>query len=485
MKRSAALFLLLIVPFAAFSQSTTGNLEGWVVDSTGAAIPGASITVVSPDLQGMRGISTDEQGFFRLLALPSGKYKVKVQHISYQPVAFENVQIQLGKTTAIPAMKMQQTSVEMAEVVVSGQRPLVDPATATSGVNLSHENFELLPIDRNYRSIASVAPHANQSYYGDEVNIAGATGVENRYFVNGNDVTDMSNGMGGTNLPYNFIREIEVKTGGFEPEYKSSLGGIINVITYSGGNDFSGQVFGFYTGSNFGGKQRLAPTDPPRGSLTQYDFGVALGGPIEKDRLWFFAAFNPSYRNRDVEIPGLGTFPDRLNSQTFAGKLSWKASDVLDIDATILGDPTTNKSVNGGSPPAILNALNADPFLSDVSSGGYNVLIDARDVAIKNLILQSSLSWTRRIEKSVPSTGRGAAELYYSDNVTGTVSGGTGWTSDATTSILGAKFSGTAMVGDHAVKAGIEYREIAFDDFSDHTILYKNADTSFTLGRSY
>lgn len=483
MTRAVGLLLVFFVPVMILAQSTTGNLEGWVFDAKGDAIVGAEVTVASPDLQGMRGISTDERGFFRLLALPSGRYSVKIRHLSYQPAIFESVQIWLGKTTTLRDVRLQQTSIQMAEVVISGQRPLLDPSSATSGANLSHENFEVLPIERNYRSIASMLPRANQSYYGDEVNIGGATGVENRYFINGNDVTDVYRGVGGTDLPYNFIREIEVKTGGYEPEYKSSLGGIINVITYSGGNNFSGQVFGFYTNNNFGGEQRLAQTEPPKGAFAQYDLGFGVGGPILRDRLWFFTAFNPSYQNEDIKIPGLGYYPDQSTTQTFAGKLSWKATDALDMTATVLGDPTTRKAVGKSfwGRPTVLKAANADPFLEDLTTGGYNVLIDARHVTSDNLILQASLSWTTRKQKCMPSTEKGSAEMYDFDEVTGTVSGGTGEEVDITTSIAGAKFSGIALFEDHIVKAGIEYRDVVLDNIVTSSELDRANDTTYSV----
>ena len=482
MKSAASLLLLLFVPATIFSQSTTGNLEGWIFDTNGAAIVGADVTVTSPDLQGVRGVSTDERGFFRLLALSSGKYTVKVRHISYQPATFEKVQVWLGKTTTLPEVRLQQSTVEMAEVVVSGERPLLDPTSATSVANFIVEKFEVLPLDRNYRSIASILPHANQSFYGDEINIAGATGAENKYFINGNDVSDDFRGAGGTNLPYNFVREIEVKTGGYEPEYKSSLGGIINVITYSGGNDLSGQTFGFFTNSNFGGQQRLAPSEAPKGSYSQYDFGLALGGPIVKDRLWFFAAYDPTYRNEDVRIPGLGYYPDQTKTQTFAGKLSWKVSDAFDMTATILGDPTSRKAVGDWfwAHQTALNATNADPFLVDRTSGGYNVLIDARHVANQNLLLQGSLSWNTRAQKYQPSTQKGATEPFYFDGVTGTYSGGTGENTDITTSMIATKLSGTALFADHVFKVGVEYRRVLFDNVNIAAGIWKNAEADFT-----
>jgi hypothetical protein len=463
-------------------QSTTGDLEGWVFDTNGSPIVAANVTVTSADLQGTRGIATDERGFFRLLALPSGKYTVHLRHVSFQPVTFENVQIWLGKMTTLPEARLNQSSVEMGDVVVSGERPLLDPTSTTGGANLTLEKLEALPLDRNYRSIASILPNATQSYYGDEVNIAGSTGSENRYFINGSDVTDMYGGLGGTNLPYNFIREIEVKTGGYEPEYRSSLGGVVNVVTHSGGNDFSGQVFGFYTNSNFGGQYLLAPSDPPKGDLAQYDFGLALGGPIVRDQLWFFAAIDPSYRNEDVRISPLGYFPDQLRTQPFAGKLSWKASEVMDITATLLGDPSEEKHV---SPTGAETAANPDPYLGLFTTGGYSVMIDARHAKGQDLILQGSAAWTARRQKHEPFTERGAAEVTFVDATTATTSGGYFERTDVTTSTLDLKLSGTVVFEDHILKAGVEYRQTILDDFLTWNGLTKEDDTTFIAFSTY
>ena len=475
---------MLFVSFTAFAQNTTGNLEGWILGADGAAVVGGNITATSRDLQGIRGSSTDERGFFRLLGLPSGLYTVTLRHVSYQPATYENVRIFLGRTTTLPDVKLRPGSIEMSEVVVSSERPLLDPTSAMSGASLPLEKIEVLPLDRNYRSIASILPEANQSYYGDEVNIAGATGVENRYFVDGHDVTDRYNGVGGMNLPYNFIREIEVKTGAYEPEYRSSLGGVVNVVTYSGGNDFSGQAFGFFTNSNFGGKPRLAANEPPKGALSQYDYGLALGGPIVRDRLWFFGAFDPSYRNEDTRIPGLGYYADQSRALTFAGKLSWKASDLWDITATVVGDPATEKAVGGSwfwnhySPSSVANP---DPYLVDVSQGGYSTQIEVRDVASRNLILQGSFSWTTHRQRYLPSTERGAAEPYLYDGVTGTASGGTGEHLDITASIPDAKVSGTVMFGDHTMKAGIEYQRPLVDNINTYSRITKSSDSDYTV----
>ena len=91
----------------------------------------------------------------------------------------------------------------------------------------------------------ALSPMATESYYGDGLNLAGSTGWENVYYIDGNNVTDPMRSSSGTNLPYNFVKEIEIKNGGYEAEFGSSIGGIANIITHSGGNQFHGQVFGF------------------------------------------------------------------------------------------------------------------------------------------------------------------------------------------------------------------------------------------------
>ena len=140
----------------------------------------------------------------------------------------------LGSTTSLGTIVLQQQSIETEEIIISGNKTLIDPTSTEYGGTLRSKDFENLPLDRDYKSIVALLPLANTSYFGDQVNFAGATGFENKYFIDGMDVSYGFNSGTGTNLPYNFIKDIEVKTGGYEAEYKSSLGGIINVITNSG-----------------------------------------------------------------------------------------------------------------------------------------------------------------------------------------------------------------------------------------------------------
>ena len=222
---------------------------------------------------------------------------------------------------------------------------LIDPRSTATGVNLTDTQFEILPIDRNYIAMVQLSPQSSPSFYGDGTNVSGATGIENRYFIDGAEVTDPWLGISGAQLPYNFVREVQVRSGAYEAEYQSSLGGIVNVVTYSGGNETHGQVFGFYTNNRFSGSSRLALGEAPRGSFSEYDVGFSLGGPIAHDRLWYFIAYNPRFQSEVVPVPGQPDQDARATTHMFASKLTWGVDEANLITFTFLGDPTAQRGV--------------------------------------------------------------------------------------------------------------------------------------------
>ncbi len=174
---------------------TSSNLEGWVIDSTGISIAAANVVVNSSSLQGTRGTTSDNNGLFRILYLPPGDYTIRISHVSFRPQVFVNVRILLGRTTGLGDIRLTEMTYDMKEIVIQAEQPFIDSTSVTTGANLLRRDFELLPIERNYLSAVSILPHTNQSYFGDEVNTGGASGAENRYFLDGNDVTDPFRGI--------------------------------------------------------------------------------------------------------------------------------------------------------------------------------------------------------------------------------------------------------------------------------------------------
>jgi hypothetical protein len=342
------LLLVLVCVSTARAQEVTGSLEGRVFDPEGKPVTDVDVTVQGTSLQGTRQSITDTAGYFHVAALPVGTYDVTLRHVAYHEASFHEVDVRLGKTTSLAEIRLQVRVLEMPPVVVYGERPLIDPTTTTTGGNLRKTVFENIPTERNYRSIITLLPQSNVSYLGDETNVNGATGQENMYYIDGMNVTDPYSGSTGTNLPYNFVKEIELKRGGYEAEFGRALGGIVNVVTGRGSNDFSGSAFGYYTSDALAGDPELGLLDATVGGFSNYDVGFSVSGPIVTDRLWYYLAYDRERFNQDVEIPGFGIQTDDKTTDMFAGKLSWKVNDDTDLVFTALGDPAERNVVGYG-----------------------------------------------------------------------------------------------------------------------------------------
>jgi hypothetical protein len=368
---------------------------------------------------------------------------------------------------------------EAPAVIVTEKKPLIDPTSTTIGANLEAKEFEDLPLDRNYQNMPALLPHANESYFGDGVNFAGSPGQENKYFVDGVETTDPFRGVSGTILPYNFVEEVQVKTGGYEAEYRSSLGGIVNVVSHSGGNDFHGQVFGYFVNNQFSGEPRLSFVDPPETDYAFYDIGASVGGPIKRDRLWFFAAYNPKFVTEDVQNRGIGTLEDKSVRHIFSGKLDWKVASRTRLNITVTGDPQARDAVLSSGD--IL--ANADPVLADVTTGGVNTLARGTHMFSDRFFIESSVSGIVRKEKTEPATERGRDEVYFVDRETGIASGGAQDTRDARTIQITADAKATYILGRHMLKAGVAYRDDRLDYSEDWRTLERLDDTTYVETR--
>ena len=477
--KSGFLIIFFLLSKIILSQDVTGNLEGRVSDTTGVPLSEVNITLQSENLQGVRGTATDVKGYFRIIGLPVGSYNIKISNIGFREVTIENVQIRLAKTAFMGEIKLNQQSYNLPDITVSGKRPVIDPVSTSYGGNINSKSFENLPVDRNYRNIATLLPQANASFYGDGANIGGATGLENKYFVDGVEVTDPLIGGGGTNLPYNFIQEIEVKTGGYDVDSRSSLGGLINVVTYSGSNEFHGSVFGFYTSNKLSQNQKLGTLDATQGDFSNYDLGFGLGGPVILDKLWFYAAYNPTFNRRNVEVPSFGNYVDKTLSNSFAGKLTWRTLDNLKFIFTITGDPTRVDAVGSGDrvPPAALT--NPDPYLGNIVAGGVNYSLNGSYTIGNNISLQGLIARVDRHDTGEGATERGRNEIFFIDNLNNVWSDGVEASWDSFRHSNFGKVSTNLLLGDHTLNGGVEYKTNAVDNIYDVHRIERNDTTHY------
>ncbi len=201
--------LLLLAWSTPLWAQTTGRIQGQVLDSQGATVPGATVTVTSPALQGAQTQVTDAEGRFRFLALPPGSYSAKVELASFQTVEQANIEVGLDRTVTLP-ITMQLAGVA-ATVNVEASSPVIDTQSTTIGVNATADTFNRLPVQRDIYSIARLAPGTTDDGVGPAM--LGSTGAENQYIVEGLNTTGVERAEKGKQLNFDFVEEIEVKTG--------------------------------------------------------------------------------------------------------------------------------------------------------------------------------------------------------------------------------------------------------------------------------
>jgi hypothetical protein len=446
---------LAAVPALGLAQETTGIVQGRLRSQAGEPVVSARITATSPDLLGTRHAESAKDGVFTLIALPPGTYTLRIAAIGYRPLAFQKVQVQLGRVTGLGEVKLDQSPVTLEEVVITASRITLDPVGTTVGGTLDARDYAALPTDRDYKSLITILPHINTSYLGDPANSAGSTGLENMYFIDGVNVTEPLRASGGTSLPYNFIKTVEVRSGGYEAEYGRALGAIVNAITYTGSNQFEANVFGFMTHSALSSTPREQLALRETGAYS-YDIGARVSGPVRRDRLWFSTAYNPRIAHADRQIGELGTFADRSRSDVFAGKLTWKPAAAADVELSIFGDPSVRHEVAACFWCRSFRPLNPEPYLHRLETGGTSVSL--RTVATPRpwLTLEGALSHSSGRENIEAETETGRTEPQVLDFVEQTVSGGFDLVTISKLKTEAATIKGTFTAGTHRVGIGGE-----------------------------
>ena len=341
---------------------TTSTLSGTVSDNDGKPLPGVTVEATSPSLQGTRTNVTGGNGVYRFPSVPPGNYNVKAS-LSGFGTAEKTAAVTLDSTATVN-LTLRITATEA--VVVSGEAPLVDVTSTTTGSNYSAKVMANLPLGTNYAEIVRSNPGVNTDRGETQgralaLTVYGATSVENQYVIDGVNTTNVIKGFQGKAINGAFIQEVEVKTGGYQAEYGRALGGIINVITKSGGNEFHGDGFLYYDRQSMKANQKITPDDSLTGMrISDYkrtDFGADLGGFFIKDHLWFFAAYdrvnNPNQVSRYVSssvVPSTARFPLDETDNLYSGKLTFNAFQGTTFVLTGFSDPTV-----------IIGAANADP----------------------------------------------------------------------------------------------------------------------------
>jgi hypothetical protein len=307
----------------AAAQGTTGSIAGFVTDDSKAALPGATVTVKHVDTGQSRALTTDEQGRYRADALVPGKYAVTVELSGFRTAQYQDVNLSVGQA-AVLNVQMQIGGV-MEQVLVTGDATLV--ATRQSSVTALVDQTQIRELPLNGRDFGQLtllqlgvtsSPSSQQQVdrgMGTQVSIAGARPNQISYQLDGTDANTQGNGSPGSAagglLGVDTVREFQVLVNNYSAEYGRSTGGIVTAVTRSGTNNLRGATFEFNRDSRWDSKTFFDAPDSSIPKLTRNQFGGHLGGPVAKDRTFFFGSYEGLRQDRGVTtiatVPSLAT----------------------------------------------------------------------------------------------------------------------------------------------------------------------------------
>lgn len=541
MKHRRFILLLIICVFTAgmaYAQLTPeGKITGRVVDNQGVALPGVAVEATSTRLVGKAVTITDANGTFRLMALPSGTFDIVFSLSGFKTLNRKSIYLELSQTLALN-VTLDQATVE-EQVTVVGQTPLIDVKSTVKGQTMTKEIYMTLPRGRSFDSLISTIPGVQYESITAGISVDGASGAENMWYADGADIGDFHYGDRGQNVVLELLDEVKVTASGYNAEFGGSMGGVINVITRSGSNEFHGDIMGFYENNRqyMQGKSRTFLWRDPYLSGYVYDYvnyddlffdggknrdrynrfeGVfSLGGYIIKDKLWFFGSFNPSYNQtvapRDFNLR-VGPFADFKQKNKGLGasiRLTAAPAAGLRLSAGFINNFTNYRGSiptvigNGDStfdwPEDGLDYPNMSASLTADYSIGNNVLISYRggwheqNQNNQQVAPPDSSTYVFNTSNSIY-----ASDPFYTSNPDLIELGG--WSSSTLymetlrylRGKLGNNLDATLYLnwaGEHALKAGIGYNYIYEDRFTGapHPRVYLNwgqytNDLDFNIG---
>ena len=480
MRRLASCLVLLSVLTLAVGMAfgqTTGQIKGEVLDEKKQPLPGVIVTLTGPSLQGERAVRTDAQGRYQFPVLPPGNYAVKFVLEGFQKVEFTGVNVGLGGTTPL---HVDMKAGELVETMtVTAAAPLIDVKGTDGIVNLNRKILDTLPTaNRTYIDVTKYAPSItgvdinfqDGTSTGGTPSIRGEGQYGDNYMIDGLSVRDPALKTAATPLPYQAIDEVQIITDGFAPEYGQALGGVINVITKAGSNDYDGEVAYIYTSDKLSNGYNKTFLANPTEWDTENPY-VNFGGPIMKDKLWFYAAYNRTDGSSTypaTNVPGFGTLPVGDTSDegnTYFGKVSW----AITPDHSLQGNYTyRDRELTGGDSD---KATTEARFDNDITDDRWR--LNYQGVFTPKSVLEVRLGKVHRELNTVPVSPREPAQYEFNDF--GVLTNNT-WrlTEDERDRKDGAVvftqyWNPGGWAGSHEFKGGYEYHEPESSTFDQFT----------------
>ena len=342
--RSLLALFILLMSLPVYAVELTGQIRGTVSDVDGLPVPGVVVNLTAPELQGGRSQDSGGGGEFRFIGLPPGNYRVEAIKAGFKTTVAE-ARLAAGQTVTLAlTVELAQTGEAM---IIEATRPVVDVTRTETGITLSKELLADIPNSgRDYQSAMALAPGV---VGGGNANMHGGYYTGNQYYLDGVNTTDPATGTFSLNMNFDAIEEIQVITGGMDPEYGRSMGGAVNVQTQSGGNEFEGSAQLLYSST---GTQLYTPIegidDPDASQYLSESLQTYLGGPIIQDKLWFATSVQLDNYITTLSVPEEVGRPEddpiqpRIWRSVYVfGKLTWQPNEQNKLWLHAQADPTS------------------------------------------------------------------------------------------------------------------------------------------------
>ena len=485
----ATFMMVTIVPGNVVAQeATTGAIEGQAIDAQGLAIPGATVLVTG--VQGTKTFVTDTEGRFLAPFLTPGVHTVRVELQGFRPVTIEDVNVALGQRVTLAPVTLRIGGLTEA-VEVIGSPPTVDTSSASTGANLQSDFLARLPTQRQVSDVVQLAPGVTDSGGAGDANpsIAGASGLENQYIIDGVNVTNTGYGAVGSysivfgslgsGVPFDFIDEVRVKTGGYEAEFGQATGGVVQAVTKSGANQFRGSAFTYWQPKAFEAafKEVVLP-NATRGAEAVNtrdtffsDAGFEIGGPVWQDRMFFFGAFDRQWNTTTLIAPegfplrDLGEIDRERHAVAYSGKVTYQLNDVNRLDFSVFGDPSRG-DLGPQRRTSLLRVDNA--ALSKIDFGGHNQTLRYEGVLTPSWLVSASVARSTNSLEETP-----AVDEWFVEDQTGPTtrrSGGLGFYEVGNEGENVQYQAATTYIWrDHEFRGGLLYEDIAYNNTIDRT----------------
>jgi outer membrane receptor protein involved in Fe transport len=366
-------FLWLLAASSAPAQQSTGTIAGRVIDPQGSAVAGATVTARNPETGLVRTATSDSAGGYRLPALPVAVYEVRIVKEGFETVSRQGVDVNVAQTQSID-FRLRIAGVAQ-QVTVTAALPLIDATNSSVGQVVDPRRMQDLPINgRQFANLAATLPGVGLAFHSDPSKgtnyaplINGGAGRNINYQIDGGDNNDDTVGGLLQQFPLEAIEEFHFETQRFKAEYGRSNGGVMNVVTKSGTNQFQGTTFELFRDKTMNAlteTEKLAGAaagvDPTKGNYRRNQFGGSLGGPLSLDRVHFFFAVERTQQDttQTVDTKGLfsdqdGVYPTPLRDNLATVKVSANISREQFI--SVRYGRNTNTYVFGSSPTATPN----------------------------------------------------------------------------------------------------------------------------------